>query len=132
MRRVHAITVILALFASPVALLARAMDCGQSCCGMMCCMPRHSVPSAKSAGNTAAIAPNSGAAQDRPIHCALNCGMGHDKHTQDYGLNVLMHPGFPLEEVYVAAPSAARAAILFSDPLVSFAVVPPPYQPPRS
>jgi hypothetical protein len=39
MRRVQIVAVILALLATPLALLARALSCESSTCTMTCCLP---------------------------------------------------------------------------------------------
>ncbi|HTW25395.1 MAG TPA: hypothetical protein VMD78_17460 [Candidatus Baltobacteraceae bacterium] len=122
MRRAHAILVILALLATPMALLARS-DCDPSTCGCMCALVSKSL---------------SDRAHHRPMLCgqpdaaAHHCTMNTSHHPPDYGLNTMMAPTAPHPVVALSVPIVVApfpAAYAFSMPSGFLAA---PFQPPRT
>jgi hypothetical protein len=120
MRRAQSILVIVALLATPLALLARTDSGEQTQCGHMCCVVRR--------GHSA-----------KPRRCIcgvpaqkLQCAMKSMPHTPDYGLNAPVAPTEPSSLVSLAVPQTKRGA------LVSIAQMTPsgfsrvPFLPPRS
>ncbi|HTW22249.1 MAG TPA: hypothetical protein VMD78_01525, partial [Candidatus Baltobacteraceae bacterium] len=75
MRRAHAILVILALLATPMALLARS-DCDQSACDCMCDLVNRSL-----AANARKAPRLCGQAAGSMHQCAMNT----KHHSPDYG-----------------------------------------------
>jgi hypothetical protein len=122
MRRAHAILVILALLATPMALLARS-DCDQSACDCMCTLV-----------NKTLLAHGHGA----PLLCGQaagslhQCAMHTKHHPPDYGLNTLMAPTAPLPVASLTA--SVVAAPVFASQMLSMpsGFLAAPFEPPRS
>lgn len=127
-RRAQALLVILALFATPMALLARAAT-PDSCDGM-CCMPHasHSSPM----HHTAPAASKSDAdCQHSELTCAMECSM-KSGHTQfNFGLLAPIAPTkpSPLASIAPAQNSKPTFAAPHQIHLTDFASS--PFQPPR-
>ncbi len=122
MRRAHAILVILALLATPMALLARS-DCSQSACDCMCDLVNRTL---LAQGHRAPMLCGQAAGS---LH---QCAMNTKHHPPDYGLSTLMAPTAPLPVAsLVASVTAARilASQMYSAPSGFFAA---PFEPPRS
>jgi hypothetical protein len=122
MRRAHAILVILALLATPMALLARS-DCDQAACARTCNLVNRSL--AAPARGTPMLCGQAASS----IH---QCAMNTKHHPPDYGLNSLMAPTAPLPIAAFAASVATTqvsAAHRLSTPSGFFAA---PFEPPRS
>jgi hypothetical protein len=122
MRRFHAILVMIALLASPLALLARSTpDDPNMCCGTYC--------------------PMRGAhgSQHGKIICGLlsatarSCGCTMRSNQQpDYGLNTVMAPTMPSALARLNIPvSSRRAAIYYVEFSLSGSDA-APFHPPRS
>jgi hypothetical protein len=122
MRRAHAILVILALLATPMALLARS-DCDQAACDRMCNMVNRAL--ATQAHRAPALCGQAAAS----LH---QCAMNTKHHAPDYGVNTLMAPTAPLPIAAFRA-SVATAQVFapqaLSAPSGFFAA---PFEPPRS
>jgi hypothetical protein len=120
MRRAHAILVILALLATPMALLARS-DCDQAACDCICNLVNRALQAHR--------APTLCGQAAGSLH---QCAMNTKHHPPDYGLNTLMAPTAPLPTAALAA-SVATAQIfaprMLSTPSGFFAA---PFEPPRS
>ncbi|MGD0956638.1 MAG: hypothetical protein ABR953_07380 [Candidatus Acidiferrales bacterium] len=124
MRRVHAIFVIVALLATPLALLARA-DCGETACDCMCSLVQKSIPS-----------------KDQHPHAKMLCGqatgqkqtctMNAKRHPPDYGLNTLMAPTAPLSFAVLPPTSSTRYALDQRAQFFPLGFLSEPFQPPRS
>lgn len=121
MRRAHAILVILALLATPMALLARS-DCNQSACDCMCSLvtktllahPRHApLLCGQAAGST------------------HQCAMNTKHHPPDYGLNTLMAPTAPLPVASVMASTATAQVFTPSALSAPSGFLAVPFLPPR-
>jgi len=87
MRRLQILVVLLALLATPLALLARSMACNSASCTMMCCLPH-----AHSHGKFI------------PCHCSTKSG----KQLPDFGLISLIAPTMTEEFLALDAPAATR------------------------
>jgi hypothetical protein len=121
MRRAHAILVILALLATPMALLARS-DCDQSGCDCTCTLVNKTL---LAHGHAPLLC---GQAAGSLHQCAM-----HAKHQPlDYGLNTLMAPTAPLPVVSLTA--SAVAAPVFAPQTLSApsGFLAAPFEPPRS
>lgn len=132
MRRTQAILVILALLATPLALLARATGMDSMACNGMCCLPH---------GQHHAMA---GATPERTAHDVMSCEHGAVAHLVectmkpghprvDYGLVSPLAPTRPsalasLESLQL--PCVLRFASRTESPAAGFAAN--PFQPPRS
>lgn len=111
MRRVQIAVVMLALLATPLALLSRAMACESTNCTMMCCLPHGSHSSSS-----------------MPCHCSGNS----QKQLPNFGLIAPMAPTAPEEFAALDEPDGFGEAIRVSSqaPAHGFAV--DPFNPPRS
>jgi hypothetical protein len=122
MRRAHAILVILALLATPMALLARS-DCNQSACDCMCDLVNRTL---LAHGHHAPMLCGQAAGS---LH---QCAMNTKHHPPDYGLSTLMAPTAPLPITSLAASVTTEqtfAPQMLSAPSGFFAA---PFEPPRS
>lgn len=121
MFRAQAILVVIALLATPLALLARGIVCDPSECDCMIAC----------AGQT-----SHGAAQDRPLCGAAKrapmCGMHQGHHALDYGLVAPIAPTAPLPHVKLTGPaiSTEYVAPYAQSPVAGFSSA--PFEPPRS
>jgi hypothetical protein len=123
MRRAHAILVILALLATPMALLARS-DCNQSACDCMCDLVNRTLLAHGHHGPILC----GGQAAGSMHHCVMNT----KHHPPDYGLNALMAPTAPppvatLGSLPVAAQLTTSSALAAPSGFFSA-----PFEPPRS
>jgi hypothetical protein len=123
MRRAQSILVIVALLATPLALLARSDSGEQNQCSRMCCMIVRGVHSAK--------------AKARRCICGvpaqkLNCAMKPMLHTPDYGLNAPIAPTAPSALVSLAVPRATRRAFVQQPQPTFSGFSSVPFLPPRS
>jgi len=133
MRRVHAILVIVALLATPLALLARANDSGMADCNGMCCLP-HGGHHHSPARNTA---PASHEEEMACHHGALGhmmeCSMRSGQHRMDYGL---LAPLPPAQTYGIASINPPKVSRISSSPFptgnLSAGFLAGPFQPPRS
>jgi hypothetical protein len=123
MRRMHAILVILALLATPMALLARS-DCNQTACNCMCDLVNRTL---LAQGHRAPLLCG-GQAGGSMHHCTMNT----KHHPPDYGLNTLMAPTAPLPVASLAA--SFTIAQIFVPQMLSMpsGFVTAPFEPPRS
>jgi len=131
MQRAQAIFVILALLATPLALVARATNGDPSECGRMCCLP-HGVHS--SGMHHAAQK-----AQQDEMSChhgetsrMLECTMKAGHHQIDYGFIAPIVPTAPSAVARIAIPETNRE-VPTQLPVVSLAgFLSAPFQPPRA
>jgi hypothetical protein len=133
MRRVQAILVILALLATPLALLARANDSGMADCNGMCCLPHgvHHHPPAR--------IPSQQPQQEEMAchHGALGhmmeCSMRSGQQRMDYGLLAPLPPAQTSAVTSLHRPKASRVAhSQFPSVNLSAGFLAGPFQPPRS
>jgi hypothetical protein len=133
MRRVQAILVIVALLATPLALLAPAVEPGMPDCNGMCCLPHgshHHVPARNSSPEPQKddMACHHGAAAHM-----MDCSMKSGQQRMDYGLSAPFPPGRTSSLTFIDRPKASR----FSNSQVpagslSAGFLAGPFQPPRS
>jgi hypothetical protein len=117
MRRMQAASLIVALLAVPLALVARAYACAPQECTMACCRGRHAM--AKDCQHSA-----SGA-----MSCTMGC---NSQATPDYGLAAPLPP-FQLSAGLRLPGLKATRAILPVVAVSDFAgYSPPPFNPPRA
>lgn len=107
-RRAQSILLVIALLATPLALLARGIACDSSCDCMVCCMA-HRASGAPSATTSRAQGTGSSCAHDVAGH--MTCGM-HTKHSAlDFGFIAPMAPTFIEPLIHIAAPAAVRQPV---------------------
>ena len=123
MRRTQAILVIVALLATPLALVARGLACDTSVCVCACCRPHgHSSP------------PQFTAAEHRRIaagYCPY-CGMKLKHRSMDYGFLAPIAPTAPLPVAAVPSPAIARETVAIFTPSPLSGYLPEPFEPPRT
>jgi hypothetical protein len=133
MRRTQAILVIVALLATPLALLARAVDPGMPDCNGMCCLPHgghHHAPARNSSQEpqNGDMACHHGAARHM-----MECSMSSGEQRMDYGLIVPFPPGRTSSRSFIDGPKVSRFAISqFPAGHLSAGFLAGPFQPPRS
>jgi hypothetical protein len=120
MRRTQAILVIMALLATPLALLARGLSGGNSECTTMCC-----------------LAHGHRAAQHKEMECQHG-GMGHvfecamtSGHHMDYGLIAPIVPAVPSAVTSIASPDVQRRIFSQFHEVSATGPLSVPFQPPR-
>jgi len=120
MRRTQAILVIMALLATPLALLARGLSGGTSECTTMCC-----------------LAHGHRAAQHKEMECQHG-GMGHvfecamtSGHHMDYGLIAPIAPAVPSAVTSIASPDVQRRIFSQFHEVSATGPLSVPFQPPR-
>jgi hypothetical protein len=123
MRRFHATLValiVIALLATPLALLARSSPNDPTqCCGAYCPMRAHSSQHKMMCGSFSVAERNCG--------CAMR-----SNQQPDYGLNTLMAPTMTSASVRINAPeSSRRTATLYAEYSLS-ASLSAPFHPPRN
>jgi len=133
MRRVHAILVIVALLATPLALLARAVEPGMPDCNGMCCLPHGSHH--HSPARNSLLEPQSG---DMACHHGaaghmMECSMRSGEQRMDYGLLAPFPPGRASILAVIDRPKVSRLAnSQFPAGNLSAGFLAGPFQPPRS
>jgi hypothetical protein len=131
-RRTQAILVILALLATPLALLARATGMDSMACNGMCCLPHgphHAMPV-----NTPQHATHDGmSCEHGALAHVVECTMKPGHQRVDYGLVSPLAPTKPSALASIETlnlPRVARFESLTETPSAGFAA--DPFQPPRS
>jgi hypothetical protein len=133
MRRVQAILVIAALLATPLALLARAVDPGMPDCNGMCCLPH--------GGHHKSPAPNTApASHEEEMAChhgalghMMECSMRSGQPRMDYGLLAPFPPAHASVVMSLDRPRVSRfASSQFPAGNLSAGFLAGPFQPPRS
>jgi hypothetical protein len=132
MLRAQAVLVIVALLATPLALLARSIDPGVPDCNGMCCLPHgsHHIP----ARNASPEPHQSGMAchHDAAGHM-MECSMKSGQQRMDYGLIVPFPPGRTSSLAFIDRPKVSRFAnSQFPAGILSVGFLAGPFQPPRS
>jgi hypothetical protein len=133
MRRVQAILVIVALLATPLALLARAVDPDMPDCNGMCCLP-HGGHHHSPAKNTAPASPEDEMACH---HVAgghiIECSMRSGQPRMDYGLIAPFPPARTSVVGSIDQPKISRLTrSQFPAVNLSAGFLAGPFQPPRS
>ena len=120
MRRAQAILVIVALLATPLALLARGVNGEASECTSMCCLPHgHHAGQHKEMG-----------CQHGEIGHVFECTMKSGHHT-DYGLISPIVPTVPSAIAFLAIPDAHSDIIGQFREISAAGLLSVPFQPPR-
>jgi hypothetical protein len=127
MQRAQAFLLVLVLFATPLALLARASSGLGSACNNLCCL-RH--------GSHAGHAPES---RENSMDChhgqadhAIFCSMKAGHQLMDFGFFAPLAPTAPSSSLSLVLPIPARAKITQFD-IVGYSGFPSaPFEPPRS
>jgi hypothetical protein len=122
MRRAQALLVLIALLASPLALLARSEACADACTNS-CCIALHHAAKGPAAGHCR------GANQVPSTRC---CDQPASNHALDYGFTILMPPSILPCVASIAAPVSARAALSANSLIIPSAFRPAPFEPPRA
>lgn len=140
MLRAQAVLVIIALLATPLALLARAIDPSMTNCEGMCCLPHgHHVPRPAPMHHATPVTPardtschHEGALATSTLNCTLDCAMHSNPHGSNYGMLNPIAPTKPSNLFSLCLPwqtqSASSGAIAF--PRSGFLAS--PFQPPRA
>jgi hypothetical protein len=133
MRRVQAILVIVALLATPLALLARAVDPAMPDCNGMCCLP-HGGHHHSPVKNTAPAAPEDEmACHHGAARHIMDCSMRSGQQRMDYGLIAPFPPAQTSVATAIEQPKASRLArSQFPAFKLSAGFLAGPFQPPRS
>jgi hypothetical protein len=132
MRRAQAILVIVALLATPLALLARATDSGMPDCNGMCCLPHGS--------HHSPLRNPSPAPQQEEMAChhgaaghMMECSMKSGQHRMDYGLLAPYPPAKTSALASLIVPRVSRIADShLSAGNLSAGFLASHFQPPRS
>jgi len=120
MRRTQAILVIVAMLATPLALLARGVRSEASQCSSMCCLPH---------GHHDAQHKNMGCEHGATGHL-FECGMTSSRHTA-YGLIAPIVPTVPSAIAFLAIPDNGREIIAQLGELSAAGLISVLFQPPR-
>ena len=131
MRRAQAILLILTLFATPLALLARASAGMGTECNNLCCLP-HGSHAAHSHMARADSKQEGMACHRGDAGHASYCSMKSGHHAFDYGFLTPLAPTSPSAFVGLVVPAPSRATIAQSIDAVPSGLISPPFEPPRS
>jgi hypothetical protein len=123
MRRAQAILVIVALLATPLALLARSAAGSMSGCAGMCC-PTHG-------SHAARVLHEKMLCHHGELGHVLECTMTSGHHGVDYGLIVPVAPTAPSAIASVGIPDLSRAVTAQLHEAAASGFLSTPFQPPR-
>lgn len=123
MRRAQAILVVVALLATPLALLARSSDRSMSGCAGMCC-PTHG-------SHTARVLYEEMLCHHGEAGHFFECTMTAGHHGLDYGLIAPIAPTTPLAIAFIGSPDVNRAIPGQFREVATPGFLPTPLQPPR-
>jgi hypothetical protein len=133
MRRVHAILVIVALLATPLALLARAVDPGMPDCNGMCCLPHGSHHHAPARNSSPEPSKDDMACHHGAAGHMIECSMRSGEERMDYGLLAPFPPAQTSALVYIDRPKVSRIGnSQFPAGNLSAGFLAGPFQPPRN
>jgi hypothetical protein len=132
MRRAQAILVIVALLATPLALLARANDSGMPDCNGMCCLP-HGSHHSPARNPSPAPQQEEMACHHGAVGHMMECSMKSGQHRMDYGLLAPLPPATSSAFVSLDAPKLSRLPnSRFPAANLAAGFLANPFQPPRS
>jgi hypothetical protein len=117
MLRFRAIVVVVALLASPLALLARGVFCDPSACNCTMICPMQMAQSQPMCG----MAKHAG-----------TCGSHQGHHALDYGLIAPFAPAVPLPHAELPSPRGSQSFVMQYAQLSVDGVFNAPFEPPRS
>ena len=133
MRRIQAILVIVALLATPLALLARAVDPGMPDCNGMCCLPHGGHHHAPARNSSPEPQKNDMACHHGATALMMECSMRSSEQRMDYGLLAPFPPAQTSALAFIAGPKVSRFAnSQFPADNLSAGFLAGPFQPPRS
>jgi hypothetical protein len=133
MRRVQAILVIVALLATPLALLARANDSGMPDCNGMCCLPHGGQHHSPARNTTPASHEEEMACHHGALGHMMDCSMRSGQPRMDYGLIAPFPPAQTSVVASIDQPKLSRlAGSQFPAFSLSAGFLAGPFQPPRS
>ncbi|MGA7841547.1 MAG: hypothetical protein WBS17_02840 [Candidatus Acidiferrales bacterium] len=133
MRRVQAILVIVALLATPLALLARAVDPGMPDCDGMCCLPHGSHHHAPARNSSPQPSNGDMACHHGAAGHLMDCSMKSDGQRMDYGLSAPFPPAQTSALAFIDRPKVSRFSnSQFPADDLSAGFLAGPFQPPRS
>lgn len=133
MRRVQAILVIVALLATPLALLARAVDPGMPDCNGMCCLPHGAHHHAPARNSTPEPPKDDMACHHGAAGHTMECSMKSGQQRMDYGLIAPFPPSRTSSIALIDRPKASRLSNSQSPAgNLSAGFFAGPFQPPRS
>jgi hypothetical protein len=127
MRRAQSILVVIALLATPLALLSRVYSNTSADCGQFCCLPH-----AAHASQTHQSMADGMSCQHGAAGHMLICSMKSGGHHADYGLNSPVDPTSVSSLIRIAPPAASRRALTSQVEFPAFGLHSPPFEPPRS
>jgi len=120
MRRIQAVSLLIALLAVPLALIARGYACVPQQCTMMCCLPH--------ARADAHMKMNCSGAGRAPA-CTMQC---NSHKNVDYGLTAPLAPTQLAEGVALSAPKVSRLSFFLLRHMASSGFTFQPFKPPRA
>jgi hypothetical protein len=133
MRRVQAILVIVALLATPLALLARADDTGMADCDGMCCLPHGSHHHAPARNSSPEPQNDDMACHHGALGHMMECSMRSGQPRMDYGLLAPFPPAHASVVMSLDRPRVSSFAnSQFPAGNLSAGFLAGPFQPPRS
>jgi hypothetical protein len=133
MRRVQAILVIVALLATPLALLARAVEPGMPDCNGMCCLPHGGHHQSPVRNSSPEPQKDDVACHHGALGHIMECSMRSGEQRMDYGLIAPFPPGRTSTLAFIEQPKASRFAnSQFPAGNLSAGFLAGPFQPPRS
>ena len=133
MRRAHAILVIVALLATPLALLARAVDPGMPDCNGMCCLPHGSHHHSPARNSSPEPSKDDMACHHGAVGHMMDCSMRSGQQRMDYGLIAPFPPARTSVVASIDRPKVSRrAGSQFPAVNLSAGFLAGPFQPPRS
>ena len=126
MRRIQAILVVVALLATPLALLARgrADDAGE--CDRLCCLRHGSHPGGANSATDGMMC-HRGTMRHQCV-----CNMRPGPQSPDYGLLAPIGPTTPSPVVTILSPEIFRAEYSLSNEATFSGFTPSPFEPPRA
>jgi hypothetical protein len=140
MLRAQAVLVIVALLATPLALLARANDSGMADCNGMCCLPHgHHVQQPAPMHHATPMTPaqdpschHEGAPPTSTLNCSLDCAMHSSPHGANYGLLNPIAPTKPSSLFSLRLPWQTQSASSGATAFPRSGFLASPFQPPRA
>jgi hypothetical protein len=140
MLRAQAVLVIIALLATPLALLARATDPNRANCDGMCCLPHghhapQHVPSHHAAHVTPRIDASCGHDDAVPapaLSCMLDCTMHSSPRGSSFGLLAPIAPTRASSIFSLRLPLETQPKVPGTIEFLGSGFLPSPFQPPRA
>jgi len=122
MRRAQAAIVLIALLATPLALLARSEACADACTNS-CCIALHHAAKGPVAGHCR------GVDQFPSTRC---CDQPPSNHSLDYGFTILMPLSIIPSIAGIEAPAISCAVVAPNSLIIPSAFSSAPFEPPRA